>query len=101
LWTGILGGVLFMAARGGRLRFDRTVAATYLFVALLHAMFDSSIGALVSLGVVVGLVSFAGLYAMKRLWRLAVARQPVGDQERLVTALPRARLEGDGRSDSG
>jgi RsiW-degrading membrane proteinase PrsW (M82 family) len=49
LWTGILGGVLFMAARGGRLRLTRSVVSTYFFVALLHAVFDSSsgIGALV------------------------------------------------------
>jgi protease PrsW len=44
LWTGILGGVLFMAARHGRLRFTPIVAATYLFVALLHALYDSSSG---------------------------------------------------------
>jgi protease PrsW len=44
LWTGILGGVLFMAARRGRLRFAPSVAATYLFVALLHALYDSSNG---------------------------------------------------------
>jgi RsiW-degrading membrane proteinase PrsW (M82 family) len=49
LWTGILGGVLFMAARGGRLRLAPSVLATYLFVALLHALYDSAsgIGALV------------------------------------------------------
>jgi RsiW-degrading membrane proteinase PrsW (M82 family) len=48
LWTGILGGVLFMAARGGRLRLAPAVVATYLLVALLHALYDSSsaIGAL-------------------------------------------------------
>jgi RsiW-degrading membrane proteinase PrsW (M82 family) len=49
LWTGILGGVLFMAARRGRLRLAPSVLATYLFVALLHALYDSAsgIGALV------------------------------------------------------
>jgi RsiW-degrading membrane proteinase PrsW (M82 family) len=49
LWTGILGGVLFMAARGGRLRLAPIVVATYLFVALLHALFDfsSGVGALI------------------------------------------------------
>jgi protease PrsW len=44
LWTGILGGVLFMSARRGRLRLAPAVVATYLFVALLHALFDSSSG---------------------------------------------------------
>ncbi|MDX6705048.1 MAG: protease PrsW [Solirubrobacteraceae bacterium] len=49
LWTGVLGGVLFMAARHGRLRLARSVVAAYLFVALLHALYDSSsgIGALI------------------------------------------------------
>jgi RsiW-degrading membrane proteinase PrsW (M82 family) len=49
LWTGILGGVLFMAARQGRLRLTRMVVATYLFVALLHALYDfsSGVGALI------------------------------------------------------
>jgi protease PrsW len=44
LWTGILGGVLFMAARQGRLRLAPIVVVTYLFVALLHALHDSSSG---------------------------------------------------------
>jgi RsiW-degrading membrane proteinase PrsW (M82 family) len=49
LWTGILGGVLFAAASQGRLRLTRSVVAAYLFVALLHALYDSAsgIGALV------------------------------------------------------
>lgn len=42
LWTGILGGVLFMAARRGRLRVAPIVVVTFLFVALLHALFDAS-----------------------------------------------------------
>jgi RsiW-degrading membrane proteinase PrsW (M82 family) len=54
LWTGILGGVLFMAARDGRLRLAPSVVASYLFVASLHALYDcsSGIGALL-----VGLVT--------------------------------------------
>lgn len=49
LWTGILGGVLFMAARPGQLGLARSVVAAFLFVALLHALYDSSsgIGALI------------------------------------------------------
>lgn len=107
LWTGILGGVLFLAARDGRLRLARSVVATYLFVALLHALYDSSsgIGALIvglltdnashwkvllagripvqmksdlplfSMSAIACLcfVSAVGIYAMSRLWRLAVA----------------------------
>jgi protease PrsW len=44
LWTAILGGVLFGAARGGRLRITGAVIGTYLFVSLLHALWDSMRG---------------------------------------------------------
>jgi protease PrsW len=44
LWTGILGGVLFAASRGGRLRFTRTVFGAYLLVALLHTLWDAMRG---------------------------------------------------------
>jgi protease PrsW len=65
LW--LLGAVLFSAARQGRLRFAPVVAATYLFVALLHALYDSSsgIGALI-----VGLLSGDASY-----WRVLLAGQ--------------------------
>jgi len=70
LWTGILGGVLFMAARRGRLRLAPVVVSTYLFVALLHALYDSSsgVGALI-----VGLLTDNGSH-----WRMLLAgRIPV------------------------
>jgi RsiW-degrading membrane proteinase PrsW (M82 family) len=111
LWTGILGGVLFTAARGGRLRLAPVVVATYLFVAALHALYDSSsgIGALIvglatdnashwkvllageipvqmesdltlftlaSLACI-GLVSLVGVFALSRVWRLAVAADAI------------------------
>lgn len=110
LWTGILGGVLFMSAHRGRLRLAPIVVVTYLFVALLHALFDSSsgVGALIvglltdntshwhalvagqipvemkhdatlfaiSSVVCTGLVSLVGIYAMVRIWRLAVPAAP-------------------------
>jgi RsiW-degrading membrane proteinase PrsW (M82 family) len=44
LWTGLLGGVLFMSARSGKLRITYAVVATYLLVALLHALYDSASG---------------------------------------------------------
>jgi RsiW-degrading membrane proteinase PrsW (M82 family) len=44
LWTGILGGVLFWAARGGRLRLTRGVVVWYLVVSVLHAFWDASGG---------------------------------------------------------
>jgi protease PrsW len=44
LWTAILGGVLFGASRGGRLRFTRKVFGAYLLVALLHTLWDAMRG---------------------------------------------------------
>ena len=41
LWTGILGGVLFGAARNGRLRLTPGVVGTYVLVSLLHGLWDS------------------------------------------------------------
>ncbi len=44
LWTGILGGVLFHAARGGRLRITPGLVGWYLVVSLLHGFWDASGG---------------------------------------------------------
>jgi RsiW-degrading membrane proteinase PrsW (M82 family) len=44
LWTAILGGALFYAARGGRLRLTRGVLGWYLVVSLLHGLWDASHG---------------------------------------------------------
>jgi RsiW-degrading membrane proteinase PrsW (M82 family) len=44
LWTGILGGVLFGAARHGHLRFTPSVIAAYIGVSLLHGLWDSMRG---------------------------------------------------------
>lgn len=40
LWTAILGGVLFRHARAGRFRITPAVVITYLWVSLLHALWD-------------------------------------------------------------
>ena len=44
LWTGILGGVLFHSARGGRLRLSWALVGWYLVVSALHAFWDASGG---------------------------------------------------------
>lgn len=41
LWTAILGGVLFREARDGRLRYTWPLLGTYLWVSVLHALWDS------------------------------------------------------------
>jgi RsiW-degrading membrane proteinase PrsW (M82 family) len=40
LWTAILGGVLFREARNGRFRYGGVVLGTYLWVSVLHALWD-------------------------------------------------------------
>lgn len=40
LWTAILGGVLFREAHGGTLRFTGRLLRAYLWVSLLHALWD-------------------------------------------------------------
>ncbi|HZO65144.1 MAG: PrsW family intramembrane metalloprotease [Kribbellaceae bacterium] len=40
LWTAILGGILFREARAGRFRLNRAVLLTYLWVSVLHALWD-------------------------------------------------------------
>jgi RsiW-degrading membrane proteinase PrsW (M82 family) len=40
LWSAILGGVIFYAARHGRVRMIWSVLVTYIAVSLLHAAFD-------------------------------------------------------------
>jgi protease PrsW len=42
LWTAILGGVLFREARDGRFRFTGALLGMYLWVSLLHALWDYS-----------------------------------------------------------
>ncbi|HXP54484.1 MAG TPA: PrsW family glutamic-type intramembrane protease, partial [Streptosporangiaceae bacterium] len=42
LWTAILGGVLFGAAREGVFRYTRAVLGTYLWVSILHGLWDSA-----------------------------------------------------------
>jgi RsiW-degrading membrane proteinase PrsW (M82 family) len=44
LWTAILGAALFRAARNGHLRFTGSVFGAYIFVAVLHALWDSMRG---------------------------------------------------------
>jgi protease PrsW len=44
LWTGILGGVLFHAARRGQLHLSLGLVLWYLLVSLLHAFWDASGG---------------------------------------------------------
>jgi protease PrsW len=76
LWTGILGGVLFEEASGGRLRFTLKVIGAYLLVALLHALWDSMRGiALVIATILTGLT-----VVQRQDLRLGMPLQPTPEQ---------------------
>ena len=64
MWSAILGGVIFAAARRGGLRFTWAILGTYLAVSALHGAFDSINGIL---GYVI--VSLIGLAPFIWLWR--------------------------------
>jgi RsiW-degrading membrane proteinase PrsW (M82 family) len=64
LWSALLGGAIFAAARHGGLRITWGVLGTYLLISALHGLFDSQTGIL---GVVV--VSLLGLIPFVWLWR--------------------------------
>jgi RsiW-degrading membrane proteinase PrsW (M82 family) len=63
LWSAILGGVIFHAARNGRLRPTLAILITYIGVSLLHAAYDS-------FGGIVGyiVISIIGIAPLVYLW---------------------------------
>jgi RsiW-degrading membrane proteinase PrsW (M82 family) len=63
LWSAILGGVMFHAARNGRLRLTWGVLAAFIGVSLLHGAFDA-------LGGIVGyvVISIIGFIPLVYLW---------------------------------
>lgn len=79
LWTGIMGGVIFAAARGVRMRLSWSVVGAYLLVSILHGAFDS-------IGGVTGyvIISIVGLVPLVWLWISADSRGGV---------IPRRRRE--------
>jgi RsiW-degrading membrane proteinase PrsW (M82 family) len=80
LWSAILGGVIFHAARNGRLRASWTVLVAYLGVSILHGAFDSFASIV---GYVV--ISIIGLVPLVYLWRRG-DRNTFGRHASLTTA---------------
>jgi RsiW-degrading membrane proteinase PrsW (M82 family) len=88
LWTGVLGGVLFAELPHGGWRPTPRLIVAYLFVSVLHGLFDSTAGIaeaiasisgappiLVGIGVIF-VVSVAALVVLVRLWRSERAPRP-------------------------
>jgi RsiW-degrading membrane proteinase PrsW (M82 family) len=68
MWSAILGGAIFAAARHGQLRMAWTVLGAFLLVAILHGAFDTFSGIIGYL-----VVSAVGLIPLVWLWRRADA----------------------------
>jgi len=83
-WTAILASVLFRESRNGRFRIDSQVIGAYLFVSILHALWDglTLVVTTVSgpgLGVFIaeGIIGIIGLFVLWIRWRDAVRLQTV------------------------
>jgi RsiW-degrading membrane proteinase PrsW (M82 family) len=76
LWTGILGGVLFHAARGGRLHVTRGLIGWFLVVSALHAFWDAS-------GGIAAFVVLLLTATSMQLQLLALGRLPAPTQEQV------------------
>lgn len=87
LWTGIMGGVLFHAARGGRLRLSLGVVIWYLVVSGLHAFWDASGG----IAAVVVLILTLNSMQMQ-LIQIGRVPQPTEEQAFLFTVVTWAFL---------
>jgi RsiW-degrading membrane proteinase PrsW (M82 family) len=77
-WTAILASVLFRESRNGRFRINQYVIGAYVFVSILHSMWNAAdmvleLGVLIALGV----IGFIGLFVLKFCWRDAVRLQTV------------------------
>jgi protease PrsW len=91
LWTGILGGVLFHAARGGRMRLTVGLVGWYLVVSALHGFWDASGG--IAAVLVIILTANSTQMELLSLGRLPA---PTPDQVTLFTVLNWAFLALDG-----
>lgn len=82
LWTAILGGVLFREARGGRFRLTGALVVAYLWVALLHALWDS----MHSIGLVLTFL-LTGSPWQYRLLSMGHPPEPTPEQVQIFTVL--------------
>jgi RsiW-degrading membrane proteinase PrsW (M82 family) len=87
LWTGIMGGVLFHAARNGRLRLSLGVVIWYLVVSGLHAFWDASGGIAAIIVLILTLNS-----AQMQLLQLGRVPAPTEQQALLFTVVTWAFL---------
>lgn len=82
LWTAILGGVLFSEARGGRLHYTGAVLRMYLWVSLLHALWDYTHSISIALTFLL-----TGTSWQYRLLLMGYFPQPTSEQVHVFTVL--------------
>jgi RsiW-degrading membrane proteinase PrsW (M82 family) len=82
LWTAILGGVLFREARNGRFRFTGALLGMYLWVSLLHALWDYSHSIALALTFL-----FTGSSWQYQLLSRGYLPSPTSEQVQVFTAL--------------
>lgn len=87
LWTAILGGVLFREARGGVFRYTRLLVITYLWVAVLHALWDS----MPSIAVAVTYLLTGSAWQL-RLLNIGYVPRPTTEQDHLYTLVSNGGL---------
>jgi RsiW-degrading membrane proteinase PrsW (M82 family) len=91
LWTGLLGGILFRELPLGGWRPTRGLLGAYLFVSVLHGLFDSAGGIAATVAAISGLspvtvgvgviivISLVAFMALFRLWHSEAARSTTPD----------------------
>jgi hypothetical protein len=82
LWTAIIGGVLFHQSRDNVIRYTKTVLGTYLWVSVLHGLWDSMRDLAVALTFV-----FTGRPWQYKLLAKGYIPKPTPDQVHLFTVI--------------
>ena len=77
-WTAILASVLFRESRDGRFHINLRVIGAYLFVSILHSMWNAA-NMVLELGVLIalGMIGITGLFVLRLCWLDAVRLQNV------------------------
>jgi RsiW-degrading membrane proteinase PrsW (M82 family) len=87
LWTAVIGGVLFYEARGGRFRYTLPFVLTYLWVSVVHALWDYSHSIALALTFLL-----TGTRWQYQLLSMGYLPQPTTEQTRTFTLLSIASL---------
>ena len=76
-WTALIGGALFASSRGGRFRVTGRLAATFVGVVALHAIWDQAYGWAVALSKGVSGVGWALIWPHEEAWPVPPSAEEV------------------------